>query len=120
MSKRAADGAPETAEEVNKKPFVAETTNGHEEHTIAGDAKAADANAESAATTKATLYHSTYCCSTRPLVVIQELGIADKIDVKSMEMPDLKKDDYLAVNPHGTVRPRFFHTTLIAACLLHF
>ena len=108
MSKRAAEDAPEVEVEVTKKPFDAEATNGNGTHAIAEDAKAADAHAEAAATAKPVLYHSRHAFSTRAMVLIHELGIAEKFDVKVLDMADLKKDDFLAVNPHGTVRSCVF------------
>jgi len=100
MSKRSGE---EIVAEDTKKAFTADTTNGNEVHAVADSAKEADAKTEQAAQTKPTLYHVLHYCSTRPLVVIHELGVADKIDVKHLNDADIKKDDYLAINPLGTI-----------------
>lgn len=67
---------------------------------------------------KPVLYHSIYMCSSRPLAVIHEMGIEDKVDVKVIcDHAELKKPEFLALNPHGTVCSTldfiFFHWQLL-------
>lgn len=105
MSKRSAEEEIGTAE----KKVCTEELNGngaeHKEESIA-ELKAKVAANDS---DKPTLYHMQHCSSCRPLVVIEELGIGDKVNVvtiasKEGEVSEHKKSEYLALNAHGTVR----------------
>lgn len=113
MSKRSAE---ESIGEAEKKQFVEEQANGTAVHAIEEGAKAADAAAEKNADSKPTLYHILHYSSTRPLVVIKELGIGDKINIKEITAPELKTEEYLAMNPHGTVRIHFLVLSLQHSC----
>lgn len=109
MSKRAAE---EVIGESEKKPFTEEITNGNGTHAIADDAKAADAVAEQKASSKPSLYHELHMSSTRPLIVMHELGLFDRINV--VKTPEEKRlsDAFRAINPLTTVcntRPSLHH-----------
>jgi hypothetical protein len=111
MSKRSAE---EEIGEATKKQFTEDGTNGNGVHAVEEGAIVANAADEKSAESKPTLYHIQYFSSSRPLFVIHELGIADKINIKVMEHADLKGEEFLAMNPHGTVRqcPLNGHTPL--------
>jgi len=96
MSKREAE---ETIGEASKKVSNG-SENGGAVHHIDHAAKAHDSHHEHK---KPTLYHMQHCCSTRPFVLIHELGIADKIDTKVLQWGEAKSEEMLALNPHGTV-----------------
>jgi glutathione S-transferase len=99
MSKRAAE---DEIGDATKKQFD-EPTNGHDNHAVAEGEIAQDAAVEKSAESKPVLYHIQHYSSSRPLIAIHELGLADKIDVKVLTHPEIKTEEFLAMNPHGTI-----------------
>lgn len=101
MSKRAAEDIIGDAE---KKICTEEAKAENGNHGVADEAKAVDAKVEITLSNKPTLYHSPHYSSTRPLIVIEELGLKDKINVKMCLDKEHKKPEFIAINAHGTVR----------------
>lgn len=100
MSKRSSSGEVVESEKKSfEEPVAAEVNHAVDVQKIVED-KAAEKSAE----TKPVLYHIQHWSSSRPLIIMHELGLLDKIDIKVVSVEDIKKEDFLALNPHGTVR----------------
>jgi glutathione S-transferase len=100
MSKRSAE---EEIGEAEKKQFTEEVANGNGVHVVAEEERAANVEEEKKAESKPILYHIQHFSSSRPLFVIHELGITDKIDIKVLPASELKSEEVMSLNPHGTI-----------------
>lgn len=99
MSKRSSSGEVVESEKKSfEEPVAAEVNHAVDVQKIVED-KAAEKSAE----TKPVLYHIQHWSSSRPLIIMHELGLLDKIDIKVVSVEDIKKEDFLALNPHGTI-----------------
>lgn len=111
MSKREAE---EIIGEAEKKPFVADSASGESSHAVNEGAKASDVAAETALSNKPVLYHIQHYSSSTPWIVIEELGIKDKIRIQECKNDEHKTGEAGAHNPHGFVRIacfcRFFNS----------
>lgn len=87
----------------HKKADSGDSHGDHQAHQVDEVARAHDHHSQNGSS-KPVLYHSLFACSTRPVVVIHELGIQDKVEIKKVKMSEAKTEAYLAMNPHGTVR----------------